>query len=302
MKIAVLLSSYNGEKYINEQIDSIVAQEGDFELDLWVRDDGSSDNTHQILQEYADRNLLRWYTGENLRTAKSFINLLHTCGDYDYYAFSDQDDFWKPDKLLRAINKLKDQSQPAMYFSNAEMVDSDLNNLGRSVYETKPTVEFFSFICSGGVLGCASVFNKKLAEILKKREISEAVIMHDFYVASVCLAVNGTIIYDDYQSLKYRQHGDNVIGMPKGIRATIKNRLGVIFTKRDQSISRQSQEILDNFSEEITDSEKLRWLDKVAHYKDSFWKRISLALSRRTKYKNLNSAVTIRLAILMGNR
>ena len=71
MRVAVLMSTYNGEKYIREQIDSILEQSGNFDLDLWVRDDGSKDSTQQILQEYAQQRKLHWYTGENLGAAHS---------------------------------------------------------------------------------------------------------------------------------------------------------------------------------------------------------------------------------------
>ena len=77
MRLAVLMSSYNGEKFIARQLDSILAQEGDFTLDIIVRDDGSADTTRDILEAYADAGKLRWYTGENLKPAKSFLDLLY---------------------------------------------------------------------------------------------------------------------------------------------------------------------------------------------------------------------------------
>ena len=78
MKIVVLLSSYNGEKFIKEQIDSILNQDitKEMELQLLVRDDGSKDGTHEILNEYQEKGMLTWYTGENLRPAKSFWELI----------------------------------------------------------------------------------------------------------------------------------------------------------------------------------------------------------------------------------
>ena len=94
MKVAVLMSSYNGEKYIRPQIDSILAQEGNFELSLFVRDDGSTDKTQAILQEYAQKRKLTWYTGNNLGPARSFMDLLKKCKGFNYYAFADQDDYW----------------------------------------------------------------------------------------------------------------------------------------------------------------------------------------------------------------
>ena len=104
MRVAVLMSTYNGEKYIREQIDSILEQSGNFDLDLWVRDDGSKDSTQQILQEYAQQRKLHWYTGENLGAAHSFIDLVRKCKGYDYYAFADQDDYWMTNKIQMGVN------------------------------------------------------------------------------------------------------------------------------------------------------------------------------------------------------
>ena len=76
MRVAVLMSTYNGEKYLQQQLDSILKQTGGFEVDIWVRDDGSTDNTHRILKEYEKNGKLRWYTGNNLGPALSFISLV----------------------------------------------------------------------------------------------------------------------------------------------------------------------------------------------------------------------------------
>lgn len=109
MKIAVLISTYNGEKYIRDQIESIMSQKVDAQIDIIVRDDGSTDKTKDILEEYSKQKKLKWYTGENLKPANSFFNLLIQNETYDYYAFADQDDYWKNDKLRRAIEKIQIQ-------------------------------------------------------------------------------------------------------------------------------------------------------------------------------------------------
>ena len=140
-RVVVLMSSYNGERYIRNQIDSICNQQGDFVLDIIVRDDGSSDDTINILEEYANQGKVRWYTGQNLKPARSFIDLiLNVCG-YDYYAFSDQDDFWYQDKIQCAIDWIKGAKKPAIYFSNAEIADEKLNSLNKVLYKKQPNTE-----------------------------------------------------------------------------------------------------------------------------------------------------------------
>lgn len=301
MKIAVLLSSYNGENYIETQIESILAQQCPCPIDLWVRDDGSTDRTTDILQRYAEAGKLQWYTGQNLLSAKSFLSLLKHCQGYDYYAFADQDDYWMPDKLNRGIQALSDQTGPALYFANAELVDCQLNSLGRNVYKRSPKLDFETLSCAGGILGCTIVFNKALAEKVQKQELPTAVPMHDFYVSILCLAFGGKISFDPAAYIKYRQHGNNVVGVPSGLMATIKSRIKDISTKEKVSISQQAEQILNLYKPELPDA-KIRWLTKIQKYNDSVINRFFLATSLRTRYMNWNMALKLRLSILFGNR
>ena len=95
-KVLILLSTYNGERYIKEQIESLLKQEN-VKVSILVRDDGSTDGTINILNEYQKQGKLKWYTGENLKPAKSFMNLVENAPEYEYYAFCDQDDVWLKD-------------------------------------------------------------------------------------------------------------------------------------------------------------------------------------------------------------
>lgn len=105
--VSVLMSTYNGAKYIREQIDSILNQK-DVNVELLIRDDGSSDNTAEICKEYQKKNTnIRFYQGENIGVGKSFMELLKKAPEADYYSFSDQDDVWLEDKLSRAVKMIK---------------------------------------------------------------------------------------------------------------------------------------------------------------------------------------------------
>lgn len=300
-KVAVLMSTYNGEKFIREQIDSILNQKGRFDLDLYVRDDGSSDNTTIILREYEKKNKLKWYTGKNLRPARSFMNLLENCGQYEYYAFADQDDFWYEDKIQRAISQLIGENGPALYCSNAELVGKKLENLGRSVYKTPPKTDFETVICAGGLLGCTMIFNNELAEMIKMHKKNRIMVLHDFYVAAVCVSIGGKIIYDPKSTMKYRQHDENVVGVSYGKLGTIMGRIKDIIYKEPVSIASQARSILINYMNEIEENRK-KWLEKVAHYKDGSINRLKLASSLKTGYINKNMSVKLRLSILLGNR
>lgn len=126
--VMVLLSTYNGEKYLKEQIDSVLSQKN-VNVNILVRDDGSYDETKTILQKYQDEGKLKWYTGNNLKATYSFLDLLHNTPKADYYAFCDQDDVWNENKLIMAINKLENlpKYKPALYTGRLNITDSELN-------------------------------------------------------------------------------------------------------------------------------------------------------------------------------
>lgn len=295
------MSTYNGEKYLREQIDSILFQNGDFEINLCVRDDGSTDSTIDILKSYEERKKLTWYTGDNLRSAKSFLTLVQKYRGYDFYAFSDQDDYWFPDKLSNGIERLKDVASPALYFSNAELVNSQLNTLGRNVYQYSPKIDFKTLSCAGGVLGCTMIFNRSLAEYIQIKDIPQHMVMHDFYIALLCSALEGKILYNSIPSMKYRQHGANVVGVAFGKIGILRNRIKAIIQKSPNSIAEQANEVLRLYSNEISES-KRKWLYKIGTYNKSFVKRLQLCFSRETKYVNVNMAIRLRISILLGNR
>src|ERR1035437_8737190 len=135
--VTILLSTYNGEKYLNQLFESLFKQI-DVEMSVLVRDDSSSDSTKEILRKYEEEGKLSWYTGENLRSAGSFMDLLFHAPDSEYYAFCDQDDVWEADKLYSAIKMLKQtQDKPSLYFSQTKLVDKDLNSIKTIKINTK---------------------------------------------------------------------------------------------------------------------------------------------------------------------
>lgn len=300
-RVAVLMSAYNGEKYIKSQLESIFAQKGDFYLDIYVRDDGSQDKTIYYLREYEKKSLIKLYSGDNIKTARSFIELLLKTDSYDFFSFADQDDVWNEDKIKRGIQFLEGVDCPALYCSNAELVGKNLEPLGRNVYKVDPKTNFETLTCAGGLLGCTMIFNNQLAKEIKKRGIPESMVLHDFYCSVVCAAIGGKIIYDDLVSMKYRQHEKNVVGVSSNFIDTLKSRIKDIFQKQKVSISEQAQEILNKYHNEIC-CEHAIWLKKIAEYKNSLFNRIFLSCSLKTNYTSFNMSVKIRLSILFGNR
>lgn len=302
--VVVLMSSYNGERYIREQIDSILAQVGNFQLSLIVRDDGSTDNTKKILEEYAQKALLKWYSGENLGPAQSFIDLLYySKGKFDYYAFSDQDDVWDTFKISKALIKLSGHDEkPGLYFSNAKIVNQDLKVIRNAVYKQRPRIDFYTITCACGALGCTTVVNKNLVDIILSHLRPKNIIMHDAFVLELVSSLRGDIFYDQEATMLYRQHENNVVGVGYGgIVNKFRSRFNDINTKMPIGIADQAQQLLDLYLD-LFDQESINWLNKISKYQKSLLSRISLALSGKTHYINNNMGLKIRIKILLGNR
>lgn len=218
--VAVLMSTYNGEQYIREQIDSILIQK-DVEVYLLIRDDGSEDNTPLICKEYMDEySNINFYQDYNIGVGKSFIELLEVAPKVDYYAFADQDDVWLEDKLIRAVTNIESikekYDKPVLYTSNQVLVDRNLNPYGMR-FAKKPRHDLTQEVVSNSLSGCTMVMDLSLRNIIidKKNKPQDYFLntrLHDTWVMIVANIV-GVIIYDDSSRILYRQHGKNVVGV-----------------------------------------------------------------------------------------
>lgn len=300
MKVAVLMSTYNGEKYIREQIDSILSQNGNFEIDLVVRDDGSKDRTQDILNEYQSLSKLRWYSGKNMGPGKSFIDLLYKTRGYDYYAFSDQDDVWLPNKIKRAVEMLQQYESEAVYFCNVEYVDHKLCSLGGNTYKKTVPTDSYSAILNPCYLGCTMVFNVQLASVIQEHMLPRNLYIHDAFVARVCAAVGGNIEFDNRVYVKYRQHGNNVIGSTVGKVDAIKRRVKMIMGNDKVGIVDELVELRKIYSDKIGSKEK-KWIDEIINYKKGCFSKYILAFSNKPSFTSVNMRVTIGLKILLEN-
>ncbi len=240
-KICVLLSTYNGEKYLDEQIKSLLAQKN-VELTLLARDDGSKDRTQEMLREWAEKEpavrILEENFGTNYGVAKSFTYLLN-CGtrmfpEISFFFFADQDDFWLETKCCRAVQRIAaHRDEPALYFSAKKLVDGELKPLPRKDI-IRLTGTFWDYFDRSNAFGCTMCLTRPLAEMLQNDRYYEKKFLHDNYIYRLCLAAGVPIVYDKAETILYRQHGANVAGAAKrslfrGIRRLFdKNRTHVI--------------------------------------------------------------------------
>jgi len=205
--VAICMSTYNGEKYLEEQLKSLFSQTYS-NIKIYVRDDGSSDKTKEILCKYKEKITIVEST-KNLGVVQSFMQLLKYVENADYYAFCDQDDIWLPNKIERAVEKLEENNNqiPTMYFSDYDYCDENMNYISRSaINKNGPSFQNALVECIS--LGMNMVINHNLRDILVKNKIEKAM-YHDWIIYLISSAI-GNIIYDREVSVKYRRHGNNV--------------------------------------------------------------------------------------------
>ena len=231
------MSTYNGEKYIQEQLDSLYSQQG-VEVSLLVRDDGSNDSTKEILSANAKIHNLNWYQGGHRNVAKSFFELMKNSAETncEYIAFCDQDDVWDHDKLKIAIEQLKKITGPALYYSGQRLVDENLNfiedhklNKDRSL-KTRFVLSDFA--------GCTGVFNKALLNEIVLFE-PDYMLMHDTWILRICLALGGKVIVDPEPRIYYRQHSGNALGLGHGLSDSIKQVKRYIYEYQIERVTRE---------------------------------------------------------------
>jgi hypothetical protein len=223
----VLLATYNGERFLREQIDSLLAQTY-APLKIVARDDGSTDGTWNLLEEYAarfrDRFTLSPRSAPTGSAKANFRQLIRSTltdeADAHYLAFSDQDDFWISDKIsleIEAMQRLEREhggQTPLLVFSDLRLVGKELNQLHPSFWANQginPTNihRFRRLLAQNVVTGCTALINRPLAT-LSARMPNDAY-MHDWWLALLAAAFGNAAIATQ-QTVFYRQHGGNVLG------------------------------------------------------------------------------------------
>ncbi|HAP14790.1 MAG TPA: glycosyltransferase family 2 protein [Lactococcus sp.] len=211
-KVNILMSTYNGEKFVAEQIESIQKQTFQ-DWTLIIRDDGSRDTTVQIIDRIASEDSrIQVLKAQNVGVIQSFYELVKA-DTADFYFFADQDDYWLPNKLEIILREAEnhDNSIPTMYYTDLKVVDKDLTVLSESMIRSQSdhaNTQLVQELTENTVTGGASMINHALAEEWKT---TDDVIMHDWYLALLATAI-GKLVYIDQPTHLYRQHDANVLG------------------------------------------------------------------------------------------
>jgi nucleoside-diphosphate-sugar epimerase/glycosyltransferase involved in cell wall biosynthesis len=223
-KIVILLATRNGAAFVQEQLDSYQTQTyGNWEL--LVSDDGSTDDTIKIIEQFAKQVPQRVVVrrGPEMGFWQNFVSLIRSDDlDGDLFAYSDQDDIWFPEKLAKAVSwfEARPTDQPGLYFTRTELIEAGGTPIGFSpLFVRAPTFQNALVQNIGG--GNTMVFNRAARLALRATPADVALVSHDWWTYQVVTGIGGTAHYDPWPSLRYRQHKLNLIGANKGLRARL---------------------------------------------------------------------------------
>ncbi|MEK1465650.1 glycosyltransferase [Limosilactobacillus fermentum] len=235
LKIAVLVSYYDGDKFIREQLDSILSQrvDPDLRIDVYVRNDGSPNSDLAILKEYVDKGQISLLDEENVGVKLSFFKLLQVVDGYDYYFFSDQDDVWVDNKVQLMVNEMRKypSSIPVGVYCDLFVADKDAKPTGKvmksGVLPVKPHDPASSsdyILRYYEVTGAGFAINRAAREMAVSmgEDVFKKTTMHDAALGFM-LTSAGTLVFMDTPLTYYRQHGNNLIGVNNHHDSIIRN-------------------------------------------------------------------------------
>ena len=244
-KIQILLSTYNGESFLREQLDSYLGLDNYGDVKVLVRDDGSTDSTLEILAEYEEKYGFEIIRGQNIGLNASMYALIEARDrNCEYFSFSDQDDVWLKDKLSRAVNALDnaDSDIPTLYASCSNLTDEELNITGHTLIPKKK-LSFYNAMVQNVCPGHSEVCNRSLAEIIE-RSFSDKIMIFDYWVYLIASAFGG-VIFDSNPTTLYRQHRTNAIGCEHSRLKILKTRVARVKTRQSAKNALQLKALYD---------------------------------------------------------
>jgi len=303
-RIIVLLSSYNGEKYIEAQLDSILGQKTDARVDIIVRDDGSTDGTLGILRRYEEEHdNITVIEGSNVGFVRSFFTLMKEAPEADYYALSDQDDKWLPDKLQCAVTALKRAERkfpgmPLLYGSSSYLVRSDMKPLG----ETQKLIRrmtVYNTLIQNIMRGHTQVFNAGLRKIICGMDIAyDKLYAHDQFLLNIAM-IRGRVIFENHSYTLYRQSGDGVLGYGIGPLQWLRKRMERFQKGDGRKIALQMRYIAD-LEREHMKPEVRRELCRFLECRKNVLSRIGYIVRTRLYRQKRTESFLFRLAYIAG--
>lgn len=228
--VAVLLATYNGAAYLDEQLRSIQDQTHS-RIDIWVSDDGSSDATRAILEAWKNkwrRGSFQIGEGPRRGFAENFRSLIRSVPEsYDCYCFSDQDDVWLPSKVERGLMALMQQGHlPVLYGARTKLIDAEGRPIGYSPLFNRRKC-FENALVQSMAGGNTMMLNRQAFQLLAESARRTSFVTHDWWAYMLTTGCGGVAVYDAEPTVLYRQHANNVVGKNSGILASLRRAGGV---------------------------------------------------------------------------
>lgn len=303
--VEILLSTYNGEKYLVSQLESLKTQTYP-NVRVRIRDDGSTDSTRQILKQYVQcNNFFSFSYGENIGVFRSFWDLLQKASNNcAYVAFCDQDDVWDKDKISKAIKCLRQFSKetPTMYCSGLRIVDQHLVFI-RNSEPRKKEPGILNALVENVATGCTIVINRAAINIVKERMPDfNKVKLHDRLIYLAISSV-GKVIYDPSPSISYRQHQQNVVGSSRGIKLWWKRLIRFKYRERYELVE-QAKTILECYNQKMSEKNKNAINSFIVNAgSSSILRRFKYIISQKSVYRQKwIDDISMRCLILLGYR
>lgn len=276
--VAVLLATYQGQNYLAAQLESLQAQVHT-NWRLWASDDGSTDDTIKILKCYQSQ----WSTGRlsilngpGRGYVANFLSLI--CDpeiNAEYFSYADQDDVWEKDKIARALDMLKTVPAeiPALYFSRSRLVDKYNNEVGISPLHLKRP-DFKNALMQNLGSGNTMVLNRAARNLIKKAGQKLVLNKHDWWTYLVVSGCGGKVFYDPVPSIRYRQHGNNQVGMNQTWRARLR-RIGTLWNGRFSMLNDQHLIALQTLQSDLSPENRVAFQHVLDTRRGCIFERLS---------------------------
>lgn len=298
-KVQILLSTYNGEKYLREQLDSFINQTCFSQIRVLIRDDGSTDGTVDILREYAEKYGFELICGENIGGNASYGALIQASDpECAYFAISDQDDVWLPDKIEIALACLEKNSsnEPALFFSLTNIVDEELNPISKSYMPTRGA-SFYNAMVQNVCIGHTQVFNAALRELVTQTDCANAHVV-DWWIYLIASGL-GKVFFEPQATVLHRQHGKNAVGYEMNPVKKMIVRLKRVRSREAASISRQLISFMHYYGNLLPEDYR-REAKTFLEAQKSFKQRFLYLLQAKIYRQSWNETILVRLLYLIG--
>lgn len=300
MKVAVLMSTYNGEQFLDKQLQSLANQTVASNMVLYIRDDGSTDKTLDIIEKWKDTLRIVLFHGGNLGPAMSFWKMLVDQEiKADYYAFCDQDDVWDKNKLESGISQIMQVEGAALWCSNCRIIDKDGKVIANRMNDVTPVFTVPSQLVCGTTQGCAMVFNDLLRKLIIEKNPT-IIPMHDFVVMTYAIAY-GMVIYDEKPFFDYRIHKKNAVANSgkRKFKRIINFIIKLLSNAHKHEISDYAEEFLkinsDRMNSEVSD-----YMTDIIKSKGSLFYRIRVIKNPLSTTNNRAALRSFRIRVMLG--